>query len=200
MNHQMNHYVPVKLFGGALEWIAPDRFIDTSQFRDVPDNQEIFADPNTDQSLIIELLQFDNQIPNENAVTFHFQEVAQINDAGSPSHQSIFKVEYLNPMEISNLASVKDLYVGCLFGQQLVSKFRESHRNIVNIYMAVIRIPHVTTDILITLNDPVALAPQSSSSKSGAVPQGSNVQQSLDMFSKIIRSLRIIDWGLFVPH
>lgn len=198
---ERNAYRPVRLFGGAMEWIAPDRFIDTSQFREVPDNQEIFADPETDQSLIIELLQYSDQVPNENAALFHFREVAQINDATSPTHHTVFQVESLDSkIAMPNLAGVNDIYVGCLLGQQLVSKFREMHRNSVNMYMAVIRLPHVTTDVLITLNDPVMLALQSSSSKTGAVPQGSNAMQSLDMFSKIIRSLRIIDWGLFVAH
>lgn len=44
-----------ELFGGALSIELPSRFVDLSQFRQIPDHQEVFADGNTDQSIIIEI-------------------------------------------------------------------------------------------------------------------------------------------------
>jgi hypothetical protein len=32
---------PHKLFGGAIDLAFPDRFVDVSEFRSVPDNQEV---------------------------------------------------------------------------------------------------------------------------------------------------------------
>jgi hypothetical protein len=43
------------------------RIDSNSDVRNVPDNQEVFADVNTDQSIIIEILQFVHQAANEDA-------------------------------------------------------------------------------------------------------------------------------------
>ncbi len=45
-----------QLFGGAMEMAFPQRLIDVSDFRPVPDHQEVFADGGEDQSLIVEIL------------------------------------------------------------------------------------------------------------------------------------------------
>lgn len=45
-----------QLFGGAVAIGVPDRLVDVSDFRPVPDNQEVLADGATDQSLIIEIM------------------------------------------------------------------------------------------------------------------------------------------------
>jgi hypothetical protein len=44
------------LFGGMAIIELPDRFGDVSDFRPVPDHQEVLADASTDQSIIIEIL------------------------------------------------------------------------------------------------------------------------------------------------
>lgn len=38
--------------------------------RNVPDNQEVFADVNTDQSIIVEILEFVKQVTNEDAAKY----------------------------------------------------------------------------------------------------------------------------------
>lgn len=45
-----------QLFGGAVEMAFPQRLIDVSDFRPVPDHQEVYADGGEDQSLIVEVL------------------------------------------------------------------------------------------------------------------------------------------------
>ncbi|EFN58622.1 hypothetical protein CHLNCDRAFT_140842 [Chlorella variabilis] len=45
-----------ELFGGAVGCSFPQRFIDISQFRPVPDHQEVFSDASLDQSLVIEIV------------------------------------------------------------------------------------------------------------------------------------------------
>ncbi len=44
------------LFGGAITLACPRRLIDVSDFRPVPDNQEVFADGSSDQSLVVEIV------------------------------------------------------------------------------------------------------------------------------------------------
>ncbi|XP_031209892.1 ran guanine nucleotide release factor-like [Mastomys coucha] len=56
------------LFGGAFSAILPSGAIDVSDLRPVPDNQEVFCHPVTDQSLIIELLELQAHVQGEAAV------------------------------------------------------------------------------------------------------------------------------------
>lgn len=45
-----------RLFGGAIEMQFPQRIIDVSDFRPVPDSQEVFTDAAQHQSLIVEVV------------------------------------------------------------------------------------------------------------------------------------------------
>ena len=45
-----------ELFGSAITMQMPDRFKDISNYRPVPDHQEVLTDANTDQSVIVEVL------------------------------------------------------------------------------------------------------------------------------------------------
>ena len=51
-----------ELFGGAMRMGVPARFDDCANFRQVPDNQEVFADAQTDQSFIVEILEYEADI------------------------------------------------------------------------------------------------------------------------------------------
>ena len=51
-------YVVQQLFGGAFECKIPKRFQDVSPVRHVPDNQEVFADADSDQSIIVEIVEY----------------------------------------------------------------------------------------------------------------------------------------------
>ena len=53
---------PHPLFGGALSASLPPGARDVSDLREVPDNQEVFAHGHSDQSLIVELLEFQGQV------------------------------------------------------------------------------------------------------------------------------------------
>ena len=46
----------VDLYGGMASIVLPTRMADVSDFRPVPDHQEIYTDANSDQSVMIEIL------------------------------------------------------------------------------------------------------------------------------------------------
>ena len=68
------------LFGGALQCLIPVGFVDISQFRQVPDNQEVFADANKDQSICIEIVERINLEDNKIG-HFYFHALAKDSDA-----------------------------------------------------------------------------------------------------------------------
>lgn len=45
----------------------------------MPDNQEVFSDPARDQSVIIELLQYEPTISDDQIAQYHFKEIAAAN-------------------------------------------------------------------------------------------------------------------------
>jgi hypothetical protein len=45
------------LFGGCISIKVPIDFLDVSDFRQVPDHQEVFISQNSDANLIVELLE-----------------------------------------------------------------------------------------------------------------------------------------------
>ena len=63
------------LFGGAFSAILPTGAIDVRDLRPVPDNQEVFCHPVTDQSLIIELLELQAHGQGGAAARYHFEDI-----------------------------------------------------------------------------------------------------------------------------
>ncbi|PYH84169.1 Mog1p/PsbP-like protein [Aspergillus uvarum CBS 121591] len=57
----MPTYTPQPLYGGAIQGIIPQGWIDASTLREIPDHQELYLSPTTLSSLIIELNQ---PVPN----------------------------------------------------------------------------------------------------------------------------------------
>jgi len=181
------------LFGGAVRCFIPARFDDVSKVREVPDNQEVFADASTEQSIIIELLESDPQIANSELVKYHFTELASTNNS---AQNQIVHIETLDQSNLPHFG--QDVIKYSLYGTQQVSKYKEQALNTVNVYMCVIRIPQVTTDILITLNDGVVVNPDSSSVQFIVPDTKPNAEQTMALFKEILRSFRILDYGLFV--
>ncbi|KAI4829532.1 hypothetical protein KUCAC02_023572 [Chaenocephalus aceratus] len=72
------------LFGGALSAVLPHSAKDTSELREIPDNQEVFVHEHTDQSLIVELVEYQSQVENEDAARYHFEDIAGSNKALEP--------------------------------------------------------------------------------------------------------------------
>ena len=80
----------------------------------------------------------------------------------------------------------------------LVAKFREQAeaQNTVRISLASVRLPGNATDILVTVNDPVRIAPGSSSAAAGAEAKSAGAAGPL-VLERALRSFAIKDYGLF---
>lgn len=103
-----------QLFGGAITFSIPNRFVDVSDFRQVPgtattffhwliqlDNQEVFTDIDVEQTIIIELLEQVSDVSDvREAAAFHFQEMASLNES---TRQEIQVTEALGEMDMPHL-------------------------------------------------------------------------------------------------
>jgi len=148
-----------ELFGGNMAALLFPGAQDISELREVPDNQEVFVHKSTDQSLMVELLGFVDE-PDEQAVRTHFEEISVSNDAVGQDNSRILSVECLPTNQLALSQCQSAFY---LSGQQLVSKFNETARNLIHIHMGLLRLSQHGTDVLVVFNDPVDISAQSSS-------------------------------------
>lgn len=146
------------LFGGAILMTLPSRLEDVSGVRQVPDHQEVFVDKATDISLIIEILNHADDVSDDDAAKYHFEDLAHCNGAASAEVTST-ALSGTNDTFFSELPSS---IVKCvLVGRQQVSKFRDGNHNGMDevlLFLAVVRMPEIGTDLLVSLNVPSASA------------------------------------------
>ena len=70
----------VPLYGGAMLTELPKSYADASNFREVPDHQEVWVDTSSDRSVIIEVLE-QKEVPDTEAMEFFLNDLASFNEA-----------------------------------------------------------------------------------------------------------------------
>uniref|UniRef100_A0A665VXI4 Ran guanine nucleotide release factor n=1 Tax=Echeneis naucrates TaxID=173247 RepID=A0A665VXI4_ECHNA len=182
---------PHPLFGGALSAVIPHSAADVSELREIPDNQEVFAHAHTDQSLIVELVEYQGQIADQDSARYHFEDIAGSNKALEPG---AFEVTSVTALPKSDLLLSECSSAWMLTGTQCVSKFNEEARNTVTLHLGLLRLPQFSTDVLITFNDPQSI---SSDSSSAAAVGTHGVPWTVEDFQRLLRTLTLHNPGLF---
>ncbi|XP_021746497.1 probable ran guanine nucleotide release factor [Chenopodium quinoa] len=188
------------LFGGAISMTFPDRFQDLSNVREVPDHQEAFADPNRDESLIVELLELKQEVADEGSAVWFLQDLAREQDA-----EGGMMIEQSGVLEVPGLCyrSIPAVVTSAV-GQTAISKGRQGReaQNIVRVYLANLRLKEVGTDVLITAYEPVVISPFSESAGTVGAGVVSPAEQSgcmpmAEVFKLSVSSFKVNDWSLF---
>ncbi|XP_069555045.1 ran guanine nucleotide release factor [Brachyistius frenatus] len=179
------------LFGGALSAVIPLCATDVSELREIPDNQEVFAHAHTDQSLIVELVEYQGQVADQGAARYHFEDIAGSNKALEPGAFEVTSVVALAKSELA-LSECSSAWV--LTGTQCVSKFNEDARNTVTLHLGLFRLPQFSTDVLITFNDPQNISPDSSSASAAGTHK---VPWTVQDFQHMMQTLTLNNPGLF---
>jgi len=231
------------LYGGSIVSKLPSRFVDVSTLRVVPDHQEVFVqswspDGDTadlsmstvsissivDVSIIIELLSMELPASNSDAspVGHHFRDLAASNEA---LESDVFSEGLIGESNFIPHLSGRTHEVYALTGRQMVSKYRtrpDSPVDTVYVYLVLIRLPDVSTDVLVSMNIPLDNEEAFMYEKLNAqylqigvlVDQGHKwntapeqsvgnsvmsrlLSESIAIYTEFVRSLNIIDWGLF---
>ena len=150
------------LFGGAILITLPSRMEDVSDVRQVPDHQEVFVDKETDISFIIEILNYEESTNDDNAALFHFNDLAQCNSAVQTQVDSSEVFDAARIEETQFMSQMRPEDVKCiLVGRQTVSKFNvgpNGSMDDVLIFLTVVRMPQLGTDLLVSLNVPATKA------------------------------------------
>ncbi len=176
------------LYGGALSCHIPSSFSDVSEFRQVPNNQEVFAEAVSDRCIIVELLQMEEKVSNESSAYYYFQEIADSN-ACTANDRAILQTISIPESEVPGLRVPAHIVVGT----QKVAKFKETAKNVIQVFVCCIRLPQVTTDVVISVTVPLQINPDSSSQDI----QATNAEEGHILLKNIIGSLSVSDWSLF---
>lgn len=188
------------LFGGAISTVFPLRFQDVSNMRQVPDHQEVFVDPNRDESLIFELLDLKTDVADEGSAVWFLQDLANEQEAERANVIEQSGVFIAEGLQFRNSPAVLTTAVG----QMGISKGRQGREanNIVKVYVANLRLKEVGTDVLITAYEPLLINPLSESASavgSGLVVPAtqSGCMPMAEIFKVAVSSFKVNDWSLF---
>lgn len=176
-----------------------------SPFRLVPDHQEVFADADTDQSLIVEVLERQGAVTDEAIASYLFEDLCEANDVPPGGAQHSAPVRLDPAVYTPSLAAVPGVSVWATRGLQRVSKFKEAAENVVGVLLVCVRLPAADSELLLSLNVPLAVAAASSSHAAMApglvAPDGSVTLTAFpsadDVMFTLLRTLTVQDWGLF---
>ncbi|WOL02220.1 putative ran guanine nucleotide release factor [Canna indica] len=191
------------LFGGAISSCFPLRFQDVSNIREVPDHQEVFADPQRDESLIFELLDLKHDVEDSSSAVWFLRDIADEQDA-----EETMVLEHSDTLEAVGLTNTNGPAIASIaVGQMAISKGRQGReaQNLVRVYLANLRLKEVSTDVLITAYEPIVINPLSESARTvGAGPTLPAVQAGClpvaEVFKLAVTNFIVHNWTLFSPE
>lgn len=179
------------LFGGAVTCSLPSQWRDVSTVRQVPDNQEVHQEAETNVAVVIEILEYQNDVADDGASLFFFNNLADDNGITSPENVRYNTNVTAPPIKpVPSLTNVAQ-HIGC--GEQKIAPGRDydvngNRRDVakewIRVELCVLRLKEKETDILVTLCTPCAYISDRRDSLS-------------DVFLQILNSLNIRDWSLF---
>lgn len=194
----------IGLYGGAVTASFPAGFIDASQFREVPDTQEVYVSQEVDDSVVVDLLE---AVPEtgDGAVAVHLQEIADINSAGKE-----FERVYSESVDVPSHKTSGTLTVAVeparKWGREtaLSSEEGSSDANdllaepMLVLVMAVIRLESVQTDVVVTFNTPVTQRSDLDKVKAGQ-PEDmpARVRFGVAAVRQLADTFTVQDWSLF---
>ncbi|KAF8841198.1 Mog1p/PsbP-like protein [Paxillus ammoniavirescens] len=171
------------LFGGAIVAELPIDIIDASDIRQVPDSQEVFL-YKEGACLVVEVLERVADSDDTNAVKFHFEALADDNDAIVSTMQ--------DPLVIPNDRGDRTPSPIVLHGTQKICKFNQTAVDQVEVLLALFRVQtqQKSADVVVSANIP------KSSGGQVIVAEEKAAAIALD-FRLLVSSLCIVNYGLF---
>ena len=164
----------VKLFGGAIEAVVPNKFIDASSLRDVPDHQEVFLDSaSADISIIFEIVDYESNVGTDNAGEFFFKDYVEACQSAEFKINQTTIEPFSDPLQLG----FERVLVS---GVQRASKIGCSAEQDVIVCLTIIRLPAVKSEVIIIINWP-----------------NGNYEEALKLQRGLMDGFRVVDRTLF---
>ncbi|CAN3353080.1 hypothetical protein DICA3_E03774 [Diutina catenulata] len=169
----------MKLYGGAIELSVPSEAVDASQFREVPDTQEVYILPSSsgklwDRSLIVDLLEMVTGDSYDEIIATHICDITEEN----------VKNRQLEDVAVPEIGTARVSYIH--FSNERRDASEQGAPQGFVTMLGLITLDKVTTDVLITLNIPY----------DGGDPQAT-VEANLAEFTRVVESFSVREWSLF---
>jgi hypothetical protein len=168
----------LQLYGGALTISLPSSFIDVSGMRPMPDHQEIFCDTATDQSMVIEIVEMG--LSEGNVAAYYLRDWIEQNKAISVAIEAGL---HASPSETIGSSHLKESLSSHCQVYSISGRMTVGGANVL-VHLAVLRLPRVSSDLLLTLSTPQPL-------------DGSKGPLTNEILLESLYSLQIKDWTLF---
>eukprot|EP00741_Cyanophora_paradoxa_P021689 tig00000241_g20935.t1 len=182
----------VELFGGAMRCTVPAEYVDASDMREVPDNQEVFLDPSGDESVIIEIVELSADVPESDMARFHFGEIASVQGAALGEGAALLQTRQLAASDVPLVSA--PLSASLAVGAMGLSKHRSNRDlTLVHVAVAVLRLPQVDSEILVTFNGGTKRAWPGAAAAAGE--PGAEAAEAAARAA--LASLEVLDWSLF---
>jgi hypothetical protein len=177
-------YEQVSLFGGAIEGELASTAASNADLLLVPDNQEVYVDSTTEATLILEILEY-SQVADDQACLYLFNDLADSNGAYDPAYCEVLAIRPIPASEAPLLDPSWPKYL--LKGTQSIVTDRhpEAPRKPVLVYLFLVRLGQVTSDLLFS----VSLPAESSSEAAISITEAHLMH--------FISTLCVKDFGLF---
>lgn len=132
------------------------------------------------------------------AANFHWSELVQANDSTPPQLLVSKPLTFGSPQsDLPNFHQSNCSGAYLIVGRLEVAKFKEAARNVVHIFMCCVRLQGATTDVIVSMNLPQHINPESSSAKAVNPADLPNPEQELVVLGQVVASLNVNDWSLF---
>ncbi len=193
-------YTERPLFGGALSCDIPTDWRDVSDIRQVPDHQEVWQEMDG-SVLVVEILQRQD-VDDPNAALFFFMDLAESNGITHPRDYT-FQTATTTTTTTTNLLSTQiEGAIPCAgMGFQKIAIGRDyniqgqprENQEIrwTRIEMCAFRLSSVETDLLVTITKPLPNPNEPPADANNSISW-------TECFQRIVSSMKIQDWTLFV--
>jgi hypothetical protein len=195
------------LFGGAITTVLPTGYLDASDLRQIPDNQEVFLSPINNASIIISLLERVPASDLQSAVKEHFDDavLGASNRRGENADIPHTRpVEQLPSPHGTRARGVTE--AGLVVAAMQTSESDRAHARgkggeevvFTGVVMGLVRLASVETDLLVEFNVPhVKGAFDESAVDLEGGQYGGMVDEAVSVVKSVIERLEVKDWGLF---
>lgn len=190
--------VEVKLFGTAILCGLPARYKYVSDTRKAPANQEIFEDPDRDESFTIELFELKEHVTNAGSASWFLQDLAA--KQGTENSLAVEEESRVPAVAIPNLDP--STLANAVTSTMAIAKGSQGSdaAKLMRVQLANIRLHRVETDIVIAVYKPHVIDSEQSESVAtvDAGPElPANDVPANDVFKQVLSTFKILDWSLF---
>jgi hypothetical protein len=135
-----------ELFGGAITSILPESYLDASDIRQVPDNQECFMSPNSNSTIIVEVVEYQESQKDERAALYFFEDLCDCIEVSRAEVSSYGTID--DPAFIPEIRHTfpKSVLVG---EQYLPIKDRSQAVEKIYVMLAAVRLKMVNSELLV---------------------------------------------------